>query len=77
MHVPDKVCDDSDMSDYLEIPVTTYISTNAHDDTILNVEDARTFLIAPPSICRCTRPLLRWPALITMERSPQALALQT
>ena len=64
MYATDKVYDDSDMSDYLAIPLDVIHRTP--DDIILNAKDVRTFLIAPPAICRSTWPLLRYLALILM-----------
>ena len=56
MYATDKVYDDSDMSDYLSIPLTVIHRTP--DDIILNAKDVRTFLIAPPNICELTWYLL-------------------
>jgi len=52
MYATDKVYDDSDMSDYLAIPLTVIHRTP--DDIILNAKDVRTFLIVPPGICKFT-----------------------
>jgi len=57
MYATDKVYDDSDMSDYLSIPLTVIHRTP--DDIILNAKDVRTFLIAPPAICKPTWCLLQ------------------
>jgi hypothetical protein len=58
MYATDKVYDDSDMSDYLSIPLTVIHRTP--DDIVLNAKDVRTFLVAPPSICKLTRRLLQF-----------------
>ena len=52
MYATDKVYDDSDMSDYLALPLTV-VHRNP-DDIILNAKDIRTFLVAPPAICEVT-----------------------
>ena len=56
MYATDKVYDDSDMSDYLSIPLTALHRTP--DDIILNAKDVRTFVIAPAHICKLTWYLL-------------------
>jgi hypothetical protein len=62
MYATDKVYDDSDMSDYLALPLTVIHRTP--DDIILNAKDVRTFLIAPPSICERVQNLSQLPVLI-------------
>lgn len=52
MYATDKVYDDSDISDYLALPLTVIHRTS--DDIILNAKDVRTFLVAPPAICEIT-----------------------
>lgn len=52
MYATDKLYDDSDMSDYLALPLTAIHRTP--DDIVLNAKDVRTFLVVPPSICKIT-----------------------